>query len=76
MTIRVPCRCTVSLRLRWSKYLSGVLQQRAPAGTGLIDAVPSVHATVADDGSGWTVLTTRQPGVYVLRGSLGSGLFK
>jgi hypothetical protein len=76
MTIRVPCRCTIPIRVHWSKYLSAVLQQRAPSGPGRVDAVPAEHATVTDDGSGWTVLTTQQPGVYVLRGSLGAGLFK
>lgn len=76
MTIRVPCRCAISLRLRWSKYLSAVLQEHATSGPGLVDAVPAEHAKLVDDGSGWTVLTAQRPGVYVLRGSLGSGLFK
>jgi hypothetical protein len=70
MTLRVPCRCTVALRLRWSKFLSAVLQQRGPAGKGRVDADPSRHAELVDDGTGWTVLTTPEPGVYVLRGSL------
>jgi len=73
MTIRVPCACALPVRVRWSKFLAAQLQ--APGRPGhTVDAVPSVSARVADDGSGWTVLTTKRAGVYVLRGSLRGGL--
>ena len=75
MTLRVPCRCTVALRLRWSKFLSAVLQSQAPVGKGTVDATPSQHAELVDDGTGWTVLRSHKPGVYVLRGSL-SGILR
>jgi hypothetical protein len=70
MTIRVPCRCRLPVRVRWSKFLAAVLQQRAPARAGLVDATPPVRGTLTNDGTGWTVLTVRRPGTYVLRGSL------
>jgi hypothetical protein len=70
MTVRVPCRCTVAVRVRWSKFLTAALQQRKQSGKGTVDATPAVHAKLADDGSGWTVLTSDKPGVYVLRGSI------
>lgn len=62
VTVRVPCACTVTVRVRWSKFLHAADQ---PAAT---------PATVVDDGSGWTSLSTVSPGVYVLRGSLSGGL--
>lgn len=70
MTIQVPCKCRLAVRVHWSKFLSAVLQQHAPSGPGYIDADPTVRGTVADDGTGWTVLTTPRPGTYMLRGSL------
>jgi hypothetical protein len=70
MTIKVPCVCTIGVRLRWSKFLTAALQERAPVGSGTVDTTPLVHAQLVDDGSGWTVLTTRKAGTYVLRGSL------
>jgi hypothetical protein len=75
MTIRVPRAGTLPVRVRWSKYLTAVLQERAPTGPGLVDAQPPVRAELADDGTGWTVLTVRKAGTYVLRGSLRGGLF-
>lgn len=57
LRLRVPCACSTPLRLRYSKYLAVT----SPAGSG---------ATITDDGTGWSVLTTRRPGVYVLSGSL------
>jgi hypothetical protein len=63
------------VRVHWSKFLTAALQQRAPSGKGTVDATPSQNAEVVDDGTGWTVLTTQRPGVYVLRGSL-SGLLR
>jgi hypothetical protein len=74
MTIRLPRAGTLPVRLRWSKFLSAVLQQRGPAGR-LVDAVPVVRAELRDDGTGWTVMTAGTPGVYVLRGSLRGVLF-
>jgi hypothetical protein len=73
MTIRVPCACTVAVRVRWSKFLTATRQGFGKRGQ-LVDAVPRVLAGVADDGSGWTTLTTKQSGTYVLRGSLRGGL--
>lgn len=70
MTVRVPCACTVAVRVRWSKFLSAVRQEPAPSGSGTVDAHPYQRAELRDDGTGWTVLTTPRPGTYVLRGSL------
>jgi hypothetical protein len=70
MTIRVPCTCTVSLRLRWSKFLTAALQQRTPSGSKLVDVQPVVRGKLVDDGEHWTVFTVPKPGTYVLRGSL------
>lgn len=70
MTVSVPCACTITLRLRYSRFLAAALQQSTPNGRGTADAVPAVRAQVAGDGSGWATLTTPQAGVYVLRGSL------
>lgn len=74
MTLRVPCRCTLAVRVRYSRFLTAALQQRAPSGRGTVDAKPSQRARLVNDGSGWTVLTTQKPGIYVLRGSLSGGL--
>jgi hypothetical protein len=70
MTLRVPCRCTLAVRVHWSKFLTAALQQRAPSGTGTVDATPAQNAELVDDGTGWTVMTTHRPGIYVLRGSI------
>jgi hypothetical protein len=61
LEVRIPCRCSISMRLRYSKFLKATTR----AG---------VRATVTDDGSGWTLLTTTTPGDYSLEGNL-SGLF-
>jgi hypothetical protein len=58
MTIKVPCTCTLKLRVRWSKYLHA---EQKPG---------SVSAQVSNDGAGWTSMTTPVPGTYVLHGSL------
>lgn len=58
LTIMVPCACTVSVRVRWSNFL------RASDMSG------QHQATVSDDGSGWTKLTTPVPGTYQLYGTL------
>jgi hypothetical protein len=75
MTVRVPCACTLPVRVRWSKFLTASLQGPGRVGH-TVDAVPSVSAAVLDDGSGWTTLTTKRAGVYVLRGSLRGGLLR
>jgi hypothetical protein len=74
MTIRVPCACTVAVRVRWSKFLTATRQVAGRKPGRLADAVPRVLARVADDGSGWTTVSTKQAGTYVLRGSLRGGL--
>ncbi len=76
MTIRVPCACTIPVRVRWSKFLTASLQVAGTQTGKTVDAVPGVRAQVADDGSGWTTLTTARAGTYVLRGSLRGGLFR
>ena len=70
LTVNVPCACTITLRLRYSKFLAAARHKTTAAGPDAADAVPGVHARLADDGSGWTTLTTSKPGVYVLHGSL------
>jgi hypothetical protein len=44
--------------LRYSKFLSAVTVRG------------NIVGTVRDDGTGWTVLITPRPGVYVLHGDL------
>lgn len=58
LTISVRCACSFDLRVRYS----GFLQFRTEAGTA--------SGTVADDGSGWTTVSTPAPGTYVLSGSV------
>lgn len=70
LTIKVPCTCRISIRVRWSKFLSAVLQKPVRTGAGTVDADPVERAKVADDGFGWTVVTTRRAGTYMLRGSI------
>jgi hypothetical protein len=76
MTISVPCVCTISVRLRWSKFLTAALQAPDPAGSGTVDVTPRVRPRVADDGTGWSTVTTTRPGTYLLRGSLRGGLLR
>jgi len=76
MTIRVPCACTLPVRIRWSKFLTATLQAPGRAVGHTVDAVPAVSAQVVDDGSGWTTLISSKPGTYVLRGSLRGGLLR
>jgi hypothetical protein len=75
MTISVPCRCTVAVRVRWSKFLTATLQTTGRKPGTTTDAKPAVEARVANDGTGWTRLTTSRAGTYMLRGSLRGGLF-
>jgi hypothetical protein len=70
MTIKVPYPCRIAVRVRWSKFLSAVLQGPDPSGSGTTDAEPIQRANVADDGFGWAVLTMHKAGTYVLRGSI------
>jgi hypothetical protein len=70
MTLRIPCDCTVAVRVHYSRFLTAVLQTRSALTGQTTDAKPLDRARVADDGTGWTVLTTQEPGIYVLRGSL------
>jgi hypothetical protein len=63
LTIRVPCACTFSVRVRWSKFL-----RADPAAAS--GAPPAARAQVVDDGYGYTSVTTTAPGNYVLHGSV------
>jgi hypothetical protein len=76
MTIRVPCACTIPVRVRWSKFLTATRQAPGPRPGTTAAALPRVRARVVDDGSGWTTLTTTQPGTYVLRGSFRGGFLR
>jgi hypothetical protein len=67
VVVDVPCACTLTLRVRWSKFLHAAL--REPGGE-----LGKTSAKVVDDGAGWTRITTKTPGVYVLHGSLSGGL--
>lgn len=62
LEVNVPCRCSISVRLRYSKFLKATMP------------VSGIPATVSDDGAGWTTITTTTPGRYNLEGKL-SGLF-
>jgi hypothetical protein len=57
MVVDVPCACSISVRVHFSKFL----QATGPAG----DA-----AKVAADRFGWTVLTSTSPGTYRLQGKI------
>jgi hypothetical protein len=59
LTIDVPCACSFSVRVRYSKFLG--------AATALAHG-RTASATVRNDGAGWTVLTTPARGRYVLHG--------
>ena len=76
MTLRVPCACTVNVRVRFSGFLSARLQTTTTEDgrTILAPVGPAVVATLADDGSGWTRLTTTRPGTYLLAGNLSDGI--
>ena len=51
--------------------MSGRSGPTAPARASASGQTPEVTAKVRDDGSGWTTITTTEPGDYVLSGSLG-----
>lgn len=57
IAIGVPRAGSVHIRVRWSQFLRADGPDDAPA------------AVLTDDGYGWTVLTARRPGQYVLHGS-------
>jgi hypothetical protein len=59
LRIAVPCACRVPLRVRFSKYLTAT----SPSGRTV--------ASLRNDGTGWTVLRSPRPGIYVLHGQLG-----
>ena len=59
LTIRVPCACTFSVRVRCSKFLR--------AATKVPGQPP---ARVINDGYGYTSVTTTAPGDYVLQGTV------
>ncbi|MCU1655916.1 MAG: hypothetical protein JWO57_572 [Pseudonocardiales bacterium] len=58
LVIRASCACTFSIRVRYSRYL------RADPVTG------RATSELADDGYGFTNITTPAPGDYVLHGSV------
>jgi hypothetical protein len=68
LVLQVPCRCTFTVRVHWSRYLT--------ASTKETPSTDSVSAVLGNDGLGWTVMHTDQPGRYTLSGSLAGGLFK
>ena len=68
LTVDVSCRCTVNVRIRYSKFLDAA--RRVPAGSTPRPGRGAAKAVVADDGSHWTTITTTVPGRYVLSGSL------
>jgi hypothetical protein len=63
LTVRVPCACTFKVRVRYSRFLGASVHDT--------DTV----AKIADDGSGWVLVTTPEPGMYVFQGTL-TGLFR
>lgn len=69
MVVRVPCACSVPIRLRFSRYLVAT-PRSAQLLTSDRAGHPFVPAEITDDGTGWSVLTTHRRGVYVLQGSL------
>lgn len=58
LRIAVSCRCTFAVRVRYSRFLAAV------------DPTTARTAVIADDGTGWTIVTTLAPGTYVLRGEV------
>ena len=59
MTVDVPCTCTFPVRVRYSKFLSAATESG------------DEKAQIADDGYGWSVVTTPAAGRYVFNGSFG-----
>jgi hypothetical protein len=72
MTIQVPCKCTILVRIRYSKFLTARLEPAQRSGPSTAAATTSATpAQVADDGYGWTAVSTPVAGRYVLSGSFG-----
>lgn len=71
LVLHVPCACSFTVRVRFSKYLGAVtsVAHSAPPSAG-------VSAKLVDDGFGWTTMTTPEPGNYTLSGSLTGGLLR
>ncbi len=69
LTVSLPCRCTVNVRVRYSKFLQATLE-RPNAGRRQGAATRRVTATLRDDGTGWTTLAAPRPGRYTLTGSI------
>ncbi|GAB2472459.1 hypothetical protein [Jatrophihabitans fulvus] len=68
LTVHVPCACRTFVRVHWSKFLEATLQ--VPRTVNGTRTSTEVSAVIADDGHGWTTMTTTRPGAYVLAGSL------
>jgi hypothetical protein len=67
MTVRVPCSCRVSVRVRWSRFLS--VHARLPSGVP--DALEDSYRPRLLPGSeGWSTLETNRAGTFLLTGSL------
>lgn len=61
LIVDIPCACTVTVRTRWSSLLTAALADDTEREYG-------DDASVAADRDGWTLLTTTEPGRYVLEG--------
>jgi hypothetical protein len=57
MTLAIPCTCSVTVRTRWSSLLTARREDQQPT-----------TVTVTSDKDGFAVVTTTQPGSYVLEG--------
>ncbi len=72
LVLRVPCVCTFTVRVHFSRYLGAQLRPPEPDPSGTTrDRVPAV---LEDDGFGWTRMTVTEAGDYVLSGDLTHGL--
>ncbi len=71
LVLRVPCACSFTVRVHYSKYLDAVTGKRKGAPPG-----SRIRAKLTDDGFGWTTMTTRSAGTYTLSGSLTGGLLR
>ncbi len=67
LTVQVPCRCTVPLHVRWSRFLAVEASLPNDTADSIEDAA---HATLVSDREGWTMLSANRAGTYVLSGSL------
>ncbi|MGH8860056.1 MAG: hypothetical protein ACRDVG_02275 [Jatrophihabitantaceae bacterium] len=62
LQVRVPCACTVGVRVRKPENLRALTTPPPGASAAL------VAATLAPDGFGWTTMITVAPGIYTLSG--------